>query len=75
MNVPVQFSSDNQSTPLTMNPGDMIMGDADGVVVIPISLVQQCLELCKERFDIDEKTRKCLEDGEEMGPTIKKLRK
>ncbi|KAH6684793.1 ribonuclease E inhibitor RraA/Dimethylmenaquinone methyltransferase [Halenospora varia] len=75
LNVPVTFTSDIQPKPVTINPGDVILGDADGVVAIPPTFVEQCLKLCKERFNIDEETKKCLEAGEEMGPTILKLRK
>ncbi|KFY63802.1 hypothetical protein V496_03686 [Pseudogymnoascus sp. VKM F-4515 (FW-2607)] len=75
LNQPVQFTSDVQEEPFTITPGDLILADADCVVVIPPTLVEQCLILCEERWDIDEKTRKCLENGDEMGPTINKLRK
>lgn len=71
----MQFTSDVQEESLTITRGDFILADADGVVVIPPTLVEQCLELCEERWNIDEKTRKCLENGDEMGPTINKLRK
>ena len=64
-----------QPDSLTINPGDLILGDADGIVVIPPKHVDKCLKLCEERFEIDEKTREALEKGEEMGPTIKRLRK
>ena len=60
---------------MTINPGDLILGDADGVVSIPPTLVEQCLRLCEERLKIDEETRKCLDDGDGMGATIRKLRK
>jgi regulator of RNase E activity RraA len=75
LNVPLQFTSDLQPEPFDINPGDIILGDADGIVAIPPTLVEQCLKLCEERWDIDEKTRACLEKGDEMGPTIQKLRK
>ncbi|KAJ8610941.1 hypothetical protein MRB53_038245 [Persea americana] len=75
LDVPVQFSSDLQPEPLTISPGDLILGDADGVVSIPPSLVEQCLQLCKDRAEIDEKTMECLRNGDEMGSTLKKLRK
>jgi len=75
LNKPVEFTSDIQKEPLTINPGDIILADADGIVVIPPTLVDQCLKLCEERWDIDEETKKCLENGDEMGPTIAKLRK
>ena len=54
--------------------GDLIMGDADGVVAIPPEMAEQCVELCESRWAIDEATRECLENGEDIGPTIKKLR-
>ena len=60
---------------MVIRPGDLVMGDADGVVVLPIEKVEQCIELCQERADIDEKTFEALRRGEEIGPTIKRLRK
>jgi len=75
VNESVEFTSDVQKDPLTINAGDLILADADGIVVIPPTLVEQCLKLCEERWEIDEKTRVCLENGDEMGSTIAKLRK
>lgn len=60
---------------VTVHPGDYIMGDADGIVVVPEDKVKDCVHLCQERYDMDEETRRCLENGEPMGSTIKKLRK
>jgi regulator of RNase E activity RraA len=48
---------------------------ADGVVVVPPSVVTECVKLCEERFQIDQETMEALLQGEEMGPTIAKLRK
>ena len=53
----------------------MMVGDENGVVVVPPSLVEQVVDLCQERFEIDEKTFAALRSGEPMGPTIKRLRK
>ncbi len=53
----------------------MIVGDEDGVVVVPPSLCEQVVELCQERSEIDERTVQALKAGELMGPTIKRLRK
>ncbi len=75
INVPVSFTSQNQEAPMTINPGDLILGDADGVVVIPPPLVEQCLKLCEDRSEVDKKTRECLVNGEAFGPTIARLRK
>jgi regulator of RNase E activity RraA len=57
-----------------IRPGDIILGDADGVVVIPPESAEQCLDLCEKRFTIDEETLKCLKGGEPMGTTIARLR-
>ncbi|KIW26958.1 hypothetical protein, variant [Cladophialophora immunda] len=70
VNTPLQFQGD-----LWIHPGDILAGDSDGVVVVPPSLVDQVVALCQERAEIDEKTFAALRAGEEMGPTIKRLRK
>ncbi|KAJ0414259.1 ribonuclease E inhibitor RraA/Dimethylmenaquinone methyltransferase [Aspergillus carlsbadensis] len=75
LNVPVTYSSAEGGEAVVVRPGDYIVGDADGVVAVPVEKIESCVELCQERYDIDEETRKCLEKGDEMGPTIKKLRK
>jgi regulator of RNase E activity RraA len=66
----VQFKGD-----LWVHPGDILVGDENGVVVVPSSLLEQVVELCQERFEIDEKTMQALRAGEPMGPTIQRLRK
>ncbi|KAJ5683884.1 ribonuclease E inhibitor RraA/Dimethylmenaquinone methyltransferase [Penicillium maclennaniae] len=70
INVPLQFKGD-----LWVYPEDILVGDENGVVVVPPTLMEQVVELCQERFDIDEKTMEALRAGEAMGPTIKRLRK
>ncbi|KAF2458792.1 ribonuclease E inhibitor RraA/Dimethylmenaquinone methyltransferase [Lineolata rhizophorae] len=70
INVPLRFKDD-----LWINPGDLLVGDHDGVVVVAPYLVDQVIELCRARKEIDEKTMAALNAGAEMGPTLKKLRK
>ncbi|KAI1404966.1 RraA-like protein [Hypoxylon fuscum] len=70
INVPLQFKEG-----LWVNPGDYLVGDADGVVVVPPSLMESIVEICEERAEIDRKTVEALQRGEEMGPTLKRLRK
>ena len=70
VNVPLQFHGD-----LWINPGDILAGDPDGVVVVPPSLMDEVIALCQERAEVDEKTFAALRAGEEMGPTIKRFRK
>lgn len=75
MNVPVEFTSPEQMQPLTINPGDLIIADLDGVVVIPPNKVDECLDICEKRAEIDALTVQALESGEEMGATLARLRK
>lgn len=75
LNVPVEFTSPEQIRPCTIHPGDLIVADADGVVVIPPSKAEQCLGICEERAKIDELTMEALRKGEEMGATLARLRK
>ncbi|KAH0292381.1 RraA-like protein [Aureobasidium namibiae CBS 147.97] len=75
LNVPVQFTSETQKRPLTINPGDLILADQDGVVVVPVEHAEKCLKICEERFEIDEKTMEALKNGEAMGDTLARLRK
>ncbi|PWY64256.1 RraA-like protein [Aspergillus heteromorphus CBS 117.55] len=75
LNVPVSYKNVENGGEVIVNPGDYIIGDADGVVVVPPDSAEECVRLCQERFEIDEETRRCLERGDEIGSTIKRLRK
>ncbi|KAJ0364223.1 hypothetical protein COL26b_012609 [Colletotrichum chrysophilum] len=70
VNVPLQFKGD-----LWINPGDILIGDADGVVVTPPSLVEKVVALCQERAEVDEKMFVELRKGASMGDLIKTVRK
>ncbi|CZR52339.1 uncharacterized protein PAC_02216 [Phialocephala subalpina] len=70
INIPLQFKGD-----LWIHPGDILVGDHDGVVVVPPSLVDQVVALCSERKEIDDKTMTALKGGMPMGEALKKFRK
>lgn len=70
LNIPLHFKGD-----LWIHPGDILVGDRDGVVVVPPSLVTQVVQLCKERQEIDKKTVDALKSGMGMGDAIQKFRK
>jgi regulator of RNase E activity RraA len=70
INIPLQFKGD-----LWIHPGDILVGDHDGVVVIPPSLVDQVAAFYSERREIDDKTMSALRDGMPMGDALKKFRK
>ncbi|KAF5026466.1 hypothetical protein F66182_1453 [Fusarium sp. NRRL 66182] len=70
VNIPLQFKGD-----LWVNPGDVLVGDADGVVAVPPSLFEQVVALCQERAEIDEKMFAELRKGAPMGELIRTIRK
>lgn len=76
IDVPVSYALDEiEGAKVEITPGDTILGDVDGVVSIPFEAVEECIRICEDRYEVDEETRAHLERGEEMGPTLKKLRK
>lgn len=58
-----------------VRPDDYLLADIDGVVLIRPETAVECLRLVRERFDIDQKTLQAIKEGQEMGLTIKRLRK
>ena len=60
---------------LWIHPEDLLVGDEDGVVVIPPSLIDHVVQLCQERKETDEKTLNALKAGEGIGSAIKMFRK
>ncbi|EEU35927.1 uncharacterized protein NECHADRAFT_49670 [Fusarium vanettenii 77-13-4] len=70
VNIPLQFKGK-----LWVNPGDILVGDADGVVVVPPSLAERVAELCQARAEVDEKMFTELRKGAAMGELIKTIRK
>lgn len=76
LNVPLAYKiKELDKAEVAIRPGDIIMGDAGGVVAIPPEIAEECVELCESRWAIDEATRERLVLGEDIGPTIKRLRK
>jgi 4-hydroxy-4-methyl-2-oxoglutarate aldolase len=48
---------------IDINPGDIIVGDRDGVVVVPQDRLSEAIELSKEREAKEENVRKELREG------------
>ena len=48
---------------VAIRAGDLIVGDADGVVAVPAQLVQSTLELAAQRAAAEERTRNAIRDG------------
>jgi regulator of RNase E activity RraA len=60
---------------LWINPGDIIVADQDGVVVVPPSLVDLVAQLCLERKEMDGNIMEAIEQGEVMGDCMKKFKR
>ena len=56
-NVPIECGG------VTVNPGDIVFGDADGVVVIPQSVETQVIEAALEKVSAENRTRDALRAG------------
>lgn len=56
-NVPIECGG------VTVNPGDIVFGDADGVVVIPQSVETQVIEAALEKVSAENRTRDALQEG------------
>lgn len=56
-NVPIKCGG------VTVNPGDIVFGDADGVVVIPQSVEMQVIEAALEKVSAENRTRDALREG------------
>ena len=56
-NVPIEVGG------VTVHPGDIVFGDADGVVVIPQSIETQVIEAALEKVSGENRTRDALQEG------------
>ncbi|KAJ5760784.1 ribonuclease E inhibitor RraA/Dimethylmenaquinone methyltransferase [Penicillium odoratum] len=59
---------------LWKTPKDILIGDENGAVILPSSLLEQVVGLCQGRFEIDEKTMEALRAGESTASAIERLR-
>ncbi|KAI1211795.1 RraA-like protein [Annulohypoxylon truncatum] len=53
VNVPVQLQTDEQE--MEVRPGDYLIADLNGVVVLPVELVEQALPLMQKQVEADDK--------------------
>jgi len=56
-----------------VTPGDIIIADDDGVVVVPFTDASKTLEACRARLEKESKKRARLRDGE-LGMDIENMR-
>ncbi len=48
---------------VAVNPGDLVFGDVDGVLVVPQPIVKQALKLAVEKVEGEDRTRAELREG------------
>jgi regulator of RNase E activity RraA len=54
----------------TVNPGDLIVGDADGVVVVPKENVEEILVLAQKKVDAEAKRIAAIKNGDLGAPWL-----
>ena len=57
---------------VTVNPGDLVFGDADGVVVVPQPVVVATVQKAREKVEGEERTRAELKQGTRLADVFKK---
>lgn len=72
MNVPVKLESDAQD--ITVNPGDYLVGDVNGVVVLPKDLAVDALPLMAKQVEADSKMAVEIAKGMGFAEASKKFR-
>ena len=72
INVPVKLSSPYQD--ITVNPGDYIVADLNGVVVMPQDLAERAVQLIQPQVDADEKMAEVIKGGMSFTEASKKFR-
>ena len=59
---------------MTVNPGDYIVADLNGVVVVPQDLAEQAVQLMQPQVDADEKMAEVIKAGMSFTEASKKFR-
>lgn len=72
VNVPVKLQSDSQD--ITVNPGDYLMGDLNGVVVIPKEIADETLPLMAKQVEADSNMAVEINMGVSFTEAAKKFR-
>ena len=72
INSPVRLQSEDQDA--VIHPGDIIVGDLNGVVCIPQSLAEKVVELIPSQVEADEKVAADIQNGRTVGESMKERR-
>lgn len=72
VNAPLRLQSEDQDA--TIHPGDIIVGDLNGVVCIPQGLAEKVVELIPSQVEADEKVAKDIQSGRTVAEAMKEHR-
>ncbi|KAK1757845.1 ribonuclease E inhibitor RraA/Dimethylmenaquinone methyltransferase [Echria macrotheca] len=72
VNVPVKLQTDEQD--MTIRPGDYIIGDLNGVVVLPRELAEAALPLMAKQVEADSAMAVAISDGMSFTEASKRFR-
>ncbi|KAF9978461.1 hypothetical protein BGZ65_007001 [Modicella reniformis] len=74
LNQPITMQPNPNHPAVTIHPGDYIVADADGVVVIPKDMLARVEEQCKKSTAVDDQCMEALREGASIAATFKKYR-
>ncbi|KAK6078800.1 ribonuclease e inhibitor rraa dimethylmenaquinone methyltransferase [Seiridium cupressi] len=74
VDVPVELQSAELQKGMLINPGDYVMGDLNGVVVLPKDLVDKALDLMRKGVEADQKMAVGIKKGMSFVEASKKFR-
>ncbi|KAK3694526.1 ribonuclease E inhibitor RraA/Dimethylmenaquinone methyltransferase [Podospora appendiculata] len=72
VNVPIKLQTDEQD--MTINPGDYLIADINGVVVLPKELAEQALPLMAKQVEADSQMAVAIQQGMSFTDASKKFR-
>jgi len=55
-----------------VNPGDLIMGDDDGIVVVPRTTIKEVIQIAEEKFKKEEQRIQDIAEGKIMPSWVDK---
>ena len=61
--VPIRVRSDREKQDVTVNPGDFVVADLDGIVIIPPDLIDQVAEMAARQKSADAKMQQAILKG------------
>jgi|SRR6266566_5432552 len=71
-NAPVELQTDDQD--MTINPGDYLIGDLNGVVMLPKELAEQAIRLMETQVEADTQMAIEIKKGMSFSEASKKFR-